>query len=50
MRIYLPDWTTFDWRAALLTLLALALVFLAKCSVVWVLAISAIGGLILSAM
>ena len=50
MRVYVPDWTTLDWRAALLTALACALVFLAKWSVVLVLAISAVGGMILSAL
>ena len=50
VRLYVPDWATLDWRAALLTALACALVFLAKWSVVRVLAISAVGGLILSAL
>ena len=49
-RVYLPDWATIDWRAALLTALACGLVFLAKWSVVRVLAISAVGGLILSVL
>jgi chromate transporter len=50
VRLYVPDWATLDWRAALLTVLACALVFLAKWSVVRVLVISAVGGLILSAL
>ncbi len=50
VRLYVPDWATLDWRAALLTGLACALVFLAKWSVVRVLVISAVGGLILSAL
>lgn len=50
VRLYVPDGATLDWRAALLTALACALVFLAKWSVVRVLAISAVGGLILSAL
>lgn len=50
MRLYTPDWSTLDWRAAVLALLACALVFLAKWSVARVLAISAVGGLILSAL
>lgn len=41
MRIYAPDWPTLDFRAAILTLLACALVFLANWSVVRVLTISA---------
>jgi chromate transporter len=50
VRLYVPDWATLDWRAALLTVLTCALVFLAKWSVVRVLVISAVGGLILSAL
>lgn len=50
LRLSVPDWATLNWRAALLTALACALVFLAKWSVVRVLAISAVGGLILSAL
>jgi len=50
VRLYVPDWTTLDWRAALLTVLACGLVLLSKWSVVRVLVISAVGGLILSAL
>lgn len=50
VRLYVPDWAALDWRAALLTVLACALVFLARWSVVRVLIISAVGGMILSAL
>lgn len=46
-RLYSPDWSGFDWRAALLAALACALVFGAKWSVVRVLGLAALGGLTL---
>ena len=47
LRLYTPDWASFDWRAAVLAALACLLVFGAKWSVVRVLAVSALGGLVL---
>lgn len=42
-----PGWDSLDWRAALLTALALALTFAAKWGIARVLAICAAGGLLL---
>ncbi|TIX49854.1 chromate efflux transporter [Alteraurantiacibacter aquimixticola] len=47
LRIYLPEWSSFDWRAALLAMLACLLVFGARWSVPKVLALAAAGGLVL---
>ncbi|MEL7706163.1 chromate efflux transporter [Citromicrobium bathyomarinum] len=47
MRLYLPEWVGFDWRAAVLAAIACILVFGAKWSVVRVLAVTALGGLLL---
>ena len=47
LRLYTPDWSSFDWRAALLAGVACLLVFGAKWSIVRVLAVAAVGGLIL---
>ena len=47
LRLYTPDWLSFDWRAALLAALACVLVFGAKWSVVRVLGVAALGGLLL---
>lgn len=47
LRLYTPDWLSFDWRAALLAALACVLVFGAKWSVVRVLGVVALGGLVL---
>ncbi|UIP06016.1 chromate efflux transporter [Erythrobacter sp. SDW2] len=44
----LPEWTTLDWRAAVLTVLALLLTFGFKWSVMRVLALCATGGLALT--
>jgi len=49
VRLYAPEWETFDWRAAVLAMLAALLVFRFRLNVVAVLAVSAIGGLALSA-
>ncbi len=49
-RLYIPDWATFDWRAALLGGLACVLIFRMKWSILTVLAVSAAGGLILSSI
>ena len=43
-----PQWASLDWRAAILTLLALAMTFALKWGVVRVLAVCAAGGLLLS--
>lgn len=45
-----PEWTSLDWRAAVLTALALVLTFALKWGVVRVLAACAAGGLVLSAL
>ena len=50
LRLYVPDWPSFDWRAALLAVIAAALVFAAKWGVIRVLAICAAGGLALSVL
>jgi chromate transporter len=50
VRLYMPDWVSLDWRAAVLAAVACALVFGAKWSVVRVLGVAAAGGLILSAI
>lgn len=45
IRLYSPEWLSFEWRAALLTALACLLTFGAKWSVVRVLGASALGAL-----
>ena len=47
-RLYLPDWASFDWRAAVLAALAAILLFRFKTSVPKVLGIAALGGLLLA--
>jgi chromate transporter len=47
VRLYTPEWITFDWRAGVLAVLAGALVFVANWSVVRVLGVAALGGLLL---
>ena len=47
VRLYTPDWHSFDWRAALLAAIACLLVFRANWSVIRVLSLCAAGGLIL---
>ena len=47
LRLYTPDWLSFDWRAGLLAALACLLVFGAKWSVVRLLGVAALGGLVL---
>ena len=47
IRLYTPEWLSFDWRAALLAALACLLTFRTKWSVVRVLGIAAFGGLLL---
>ncbi|MEZ5784741.1 MAG: chromate efflux transporter [Rhizobiaceae bacterium] len=48
LRIYSPEWFSFDWRAALIALLSAILIFRFKWSIIRVLGISAITGLALS--
>ncbi len=48
VRLYLPDWTSFDWRVALIGSLAAILLFAMKRGVLTVLAVSALAGLALS--
>lgn len=45
VRLYSPDWFSFDWRAAALALLSCLLTFGANWSVLRVLGIAALGGL-----
>jgi len=47
LRLYTPEWLSFDWRAALLAAIACLLVFKVNWSVIRVLAICAFGGLVL---
>ncbi|MFV0645658.1 MAG: chromate efflux transporter [Sphingomonadaceae bacterium] len=47
LRLYTPDWTSFDWRAGVLAALSCALVFAAKWPVTRVLGLAAVGGLLL---
>ncbi|RXR30907.1 chromate efflux transporter [Sphingobium fluviale] len=46
-RLYVPDWTSLDWRAGLLAALSAVLLFRFKWNVIKVLGITAIGGLLL---
>ena len=48
LRLHVPDWTSFDWRAGALTALALLLVFRWKRNVIAVLGLSALLGLALA--
>jgi chromate transporter len=48
VRLYLPDWTSFDWRAALLGAMAAFLIFRVKMNIIKVLSAAAIAGLILA--
>ena len=47
LRLYSPDWQSFDWRAAVLALLAAILIFRFRMNVIKVLSVAAIGGLLL---
>jgi chromate transporter len=47
LRLYSPEWHSFDWQAAVLAAIACLLVFGAKWSVVRVLVVGSLGGLIL---
>ena len=48
LRLYVPDVTTFDWRAGLLAALSALLIFRLKWGVIRVLGLSAAGGLLLT--
>lgn len=48
--LLMPDWSSLDWRAGILTLIALALTFGAQWSIIRVLSLCAGGGLLLSAI
>jgi len=50
IRLYDPDWTTLDWRAAILTLLSVVLIFRFRWNVIAVLGLSAAAGLLLGWM
>jgi chromate transporter len=47
VRIIAPDWSSFDWRAGALALLAILLLFHLRLGVFKLLAASALGGLAL---
>jgi len=47
LRLYTPEWLSFDWRAAVLAAIACLLVFKVNWSVIRVLAICAFGGVVL---
>jgi chromate transporter len=47
LRLYAPDWSTFDARAALLAVIACVLVFALNWPLIRVLAVAALGGLAL---
>jgi chromate transporter len=48
LRLYLPDWRSLDWRAALLAIVSAVLIFRFKWNVIKVLSVAAIGGLVLA--
>ncbi len=48
LRVFAPDWSSFDWRAALLALVAAVLIFALRWGLVKVLVVSAVAGLFLS--
>jgi len=48
LRLYVPEWASFDWRAGLLAMLAALLIFRFKWGVIRVLGVAAAGGLALS--
>ncbi|HKX79123.1 MAG TPA: chromate efflux transporter [Novosphingobium sp.] len=45
--LHVPEWSSFDWRAALLAALSALLIFVARRNVIEVLAVAAFGGLLL---
>jgi chromate transporter len=48
LRLYLPDWGSFAWRAGLLAALSAFLIFRLKLNVIKVLGVAAIGGVLLA--
>ena len=48
LRLYVPDWASIDWRAALLAAVAALLIFRLKWNLMQVLGVSAVGGLLLA--
>jgi chromate transporter len=50
LRLQVPDLTSFDWRAALIALVALLLIFRAKWGIVATLGVTAVTGLALGAL
>lgn len=48
VRLYAPDWSSFDWRAATLTALSALMIFWGKWNVIKVLGAAALGGLLLA--
>ncbi len=48
LRLYVPDWASFDWRAGLLAALSAVLIFRFGWSVIKVLGLAAVGGLLLT--
>jgi chromate transporter len=48
LRLYLPDWTSLDWRAGLLAALAALLIFRFNWGVIRILGVAALGGLLLA--
>ncbi len=48
LRLYAPDWSSLDWRAAALAALSAILIFRFKTNVIIVLSAAAIGGLVLT--
>jgi len=47
VQLQVPEWTTFDWRAALIAAVAAALIFRLKMGIVPTLAVAATLGLII---
>ena len=48
LRLYMPDWASLDWHAAMLTMLSALLIFRFGWSVMRVLGAAAIGGFVLT--
>src|SRR5690606_41846883 len=47
LRLYVPEWSSFDWRAAAIAVASLFLVFRFRCGMVGTLGIAAALGLVL---
>ena len=50
LRLQSPDWTSFDWRAGLISAVAVVLVFALKRGIVTTLAVCAAMGLVLGTL